>query len=326
MLGAPIYHHWTIFGHIGVIYFFVLSGFIIFHAHAKDIGYPEQGISYFKKRIIRIYPIYWAVLLIILIKVAFFGNSQTVLPCGLYSWGASILLLPQQLDNNPGSNIGGVFAPIDGVAWSLEYEVIFYAFFLILILHRNLGIFLGVLSFVIYLLETHDLLFPLSLLKQPYLLIFGFGVAAAWISRSDIPKNHAAIYGLLGFLIIALMSLYEVIGLQRYSEQLSVVLSGGGFFLIILCLVAFEKQGRVIGKQPFLQLIGAASYSIYLVHAPLVHICVKTLSKFQIASLFIPFLFAVLTVFAILAGVAVHKMIEQPLISHGRRFLKLKRA
>jgi len=51
------------FGDAGVQFFFVLSGFIIYHIHRNDIG--RVG-DYLIKRVIRIYPIYIFVTLLIL--------------------------------------------------------------------------------------------------------------------------------------------------------------------------------------------------------------------------------------------------------------------
>ena len=46
-------------GWIGVNCFFVLSGFIIMHAHSRDIGTPSRALRYVMRRVSRIYPIYW---------------------------------------------------------------------------------------------------------------------------------------------------------------------------------------------------------------------------------------------------------------------------
>jgi peptidoglycan/LPS O-acetylase OafA/YrhL len=54
------------FGFAGVDFFFVLSGFIMMHIHAKDIGQPRAFGSYLWKRFSRIYPIHWIVLAAIL--------------------------------------------------------------------------------------------------------------------------------------------------------------------------------------------------------------------------------------------------------------------
>ena len=47
----------------GVDIFFVLSGFIIYFIHAKDIGRPQRIYNFAKKRLSRVYPAYWVVLL-----------------------------------------------------------------------------------------------------------------------------------------------------------------------------------------------------------------------------------------------------------------------
>lgn len=51
------------FGYTGVDFFFVLSGFIIFFAHASDIGKRDSLLAYVTKHLIRIYPIYWVAFL-----------------------------------------------------------------------------------------------------------------------------------------------------------------------------------------------------------------------------------------------------------------------
>src|SRR5262245_28861117 len=54
------------FGFVAVDFFFVLSGFIIVHAHRRDISQPREFWPYLWKRLTRIYLPYWAVLVLIL--------------------------------------------------------------------------------------------------------------------------------------------------------------------------------------------------------------------------------------------------------------------
>ena len=44
---------------MGVNFFFVPSGFIIFFAHAKDVGRPARIGTYLWRRFARVYPTYW---------------------------------------------------------------------------------------------------------------------------------------------------------------------------------------------------------------------------------------------------------------------------
>ena len=50
------------FGGSGVDVFFVLSGFIITYANREYIGKPKNINQFFKKRAIRIFPIYWIII------------------------------------------------------------------------------------------------------------------------------------------------------------------------------------------------------------------------------------------------------------------------
>jgi peptidoglycan/LPS O-acetylase OafA/YrhL len=53
-------------GWAGVDFFFVLSGFIIWHVHAGDIGQDGRLGRYLWNRFTRLYPVYWAVLAVAL--------------------------------------------------------------------------------------------------------------------------------------------------------------------------------------------------------------------------------------------------------------------
>src|ERR1017187_4387988 len=50
------------FAFAAVDFLLVLSGFVIMHVHADDMGQPRQLGGYLWKRLSRIYPAYWAAL------------------------------------------------------------------------------------------------------------------------------------------------------------------------------------------------------------------------------------------------------------------------
>src|SRR5262245_20376375 len=64
------------FGHLGVDFFFVLSGFIIQHVHGADAGRPERGGDYLWRRITRIWPL---LALLTTLKLAY-----------MLAWGAGV--------------------------------------------------------------------------------------------------------------------------------------------------------------------------------------------------------------------------------------------
>lgn len=121
-------YHFELFGGIfnlgswGVDLFFVLSGFIIFHVHQNDIGNRQKLKGFITKRFLRIFPIYWIVTLLVLplLFIAPSLSEQTSRGIGFILM--SIILFPQEVH------------PIIGVAWTLTYELFFYAMFSLLIL------------------------------------------------------------------------------------------------------------------------------------------------------------------------------------------------
>jgi peptidoglycan/LPS O-acetylase OafA/YrhL len=88
------------FGHAGVDFFFVLSGFIIYFVHHEDIGRSDRLQRYAWRRATRIYPIYWIVTALVL--VASMVHPERL---DFAHIGKSLLLFPEDDD------------PIVGVAW-----------------------------------------------------------------------------------------------------------------------------------------------------------------------------------------------------------------
>ncbi|CAH2602195.1 Acyltransferase [Rhodovastum atsumiense] len=109
------------FGHAGVEFFFVLSGFIIYFVHRMDVGLPGALASYGWKRLTRIMPVYWFILIFYFAKTQATGtlDGATVL--------RSIVLFPHQP------------SPLLAVSWTLSHEILFYLVFAVAIAHRRAG-------------------------------------------------------------------------------------------------------------------------------------------------------------------------------------------
>src|ERR1700733_9666444 len=118
------------FGHAGVDFFFVLSGFIILWVHQADIGRPDRFSRYFWRRTIRIYPTYWVVLALLL-PIYFIrpdmGGGYERDPSEILQ---SFLLFPQ------------AHLPIVPASWTLSHELLFYAIFAVLLFNRRAGLLL----------------------------------------------------------------------------------------------------------------------------------------------------------------------------------------
>ncbi|HXO75802.1 MAG TPA: acyltransferase [Puia sp.] len=307
-----------------VDFFFVLSGFIIYYIHARDLGHRERWKRYITKRLVRIYPIYWVVAFLFLALVVA-GNSNGQVsrsevsdvfhqPAYLLK---CLLLIPQTA------------TPFCYVSWSLCFEVFFYLVF-------GLGILIGkralwILPILFFGLNIAQLLSPAifngnywaGFLSANYHLEFLLGMLVAWCHRM-IPEAHAARWGVRwlwfpGLLLFALTwqgSLVNETVFGKYSVY-SRLGYGSGAALIILAIARMEEI-RSNGFNRFLLLLGDASYSLYLIHTLLLAVLFKLFIRLGIhgQSAWVCVLLFVLSGFlCVLTGIAMHLKIEKPLLS-----------
>lgn len=280
------------FGHAGVDIFFVLSGFIILFVHAGDLGRPARLVSYLKRRFTRVLPIYWVALAATLALAAF--GSHALPGLGKILWSA--LLLPSWSD------------PVLGVAWTLQYEVVFYAMFALLIVNRRIGIGALALWFTCICAATLAAYQPPipSQVLSAYNLEFFMGMGAAlWLKRdvAALPGWVLPI-GILGFLLAALA---ENAGwLDGYNPPARMAY-GVPAALIVAGLAAQNRP-----MPPFLVKLGAASYSIYLFQFCFIGVAWQALRALKIApcTATIPALASC----AIAGGLLVSMTLEYPLM------------
>ncbi len=239
------------FGHAGVDFFFVLSGFIICYVHHNDIGAPHRLTRYLWRRITRIYPTYW---IITLFLIAYNLLHHPDRPIALGDAVASLLLVHHDQD------------PILGPAWTLEHEVLFYLIFAVAILNRRLGVALFaswmalVVAGLFIPLKNETLLFLSSFFHVQFLM----GIGCAYVvltGRIRFPRMVAAA-GIVGFLATGLL---EDVGVLGFSSITGHFFYGSFASLIIVGIALAELRGSLrVGRIG--ALFGDASYALYLVH------------------------------------------------------------
>jgi peptidoglycan/LPS O-acetylase OafA/YrhL len=112
-------------GGYAVMFFFVISGFIMSYVLDDRYNRPGGTLSFYKARIIRIYPLWWICWIVAVILFGF-GSKQL----GLLDFATSFLLIGSDLISSfwlypaPHTEL----YPIGlGLAWSLATELTFYA-------------------------------------------------------------------------------------------------------------------------------------------------------------------------------------------------------
>ncbi len=286
-------------GHMAVIFFFILSGFIIYYAHCKDVGHPCELKRYAFRRFARLYPLYWAVALV-LIPVLALSPSVAAHSHNFdfISLSKSLLLLPTQ---NP---------EVVGATWSLQYEVVFYALFGLAILNSRLLILFPIWTAAVFCgFFVHHKTFATAFILSPMNLNFMEGMLAAMAFdryRSHVTIARAA--SLVGGIVTAL----------AYALVINNVLIGKSYLLFGLAsaisiwgLATADAAGGFSPWSAF-TLLGDASYAIYLIHYPVIAFLARLIGK-GVWKMWI------LAAISTAAGIALHRVVELPLTSAIRR-------
>jgi peptidoglycan/LPS O-acetylase OafA/YrhL len=253
-------------GNIGVVLFFLVSGFIVTHT-----GFTESPRQYAVKRFLRIYPM---LVVTVLLAATLFavhlhplttGDAATVSPVTVLT-NASLVnyLLPP-------------LVVLVDVGWTLVIEVLFYALLLValpLLRRRVWPVVAGELGLVAVVMSTAHLggptwyLVAVSVSYLPALLI-GQVVWAVWSRR--IPVWAGAVLGVLAW---AEYAWAEAPGMGRedpsYHYDVNLML-GIVVFVVGLLVEPKLRPVRWIGH------LADRSYSLYLLHGLLAVVVMNAL-------------------------------------------------
>jgi peptidoglycan/LPS O-acetylase OafA/YrhL len=245
-------------GWLGVHVFFAISGWCIAERFAKGHSKGESGLHFAIERLLRIYPTYWAALVLaISIHVAAVpfntGLLANAAPSGFSGWLSSLLILEPYFGRSS----------FLLVSWSLVYELGFYLCSAIALeaTRRRMGsgrlVFLAgsLLCFAPWV--AHGTSSPWRVLELwPD---FFAGAAAWWAVRRSSPASG---YGVLVLMIAAAVFWPGYGGIGRISAVATA---------LVLAL-AWKRDGALSKSRLMRPMVwaGGLSYSLYLVHVPLI--------------------------------------------------------
>lgn len=301
------------FAHAGVDFFFVLSGFIIFHVHRSELGDPTKFGRYIKRRFIRIFPTYWTILVL-------FGLILAVSPTrDLYERNVVAVLTSTFLIPVPAHE------PILGVSWTLQHEVLFYALFATLFFARSVGwiILSAWAGLIAWNIATGDFSgFPGNFLFSMFNIGFFFGIVVSTaLQRWPVfyPRTMLACGSVLFFTTGLVESWFA-----NFEGDWPVphMLYATGAALALYGMVGAEQKGLLRSIPPVAVALGTASYSIYLLHTIVIMILQQAiLIGLRFVELPLQLTFIGVIVVTVVICERFSRYVEQPLLRWSRRAL-----
>ncbi|MGW4406667.1 acyltransferase family protein [Nonomuraea sp. NPDC004702] len=267
---APWWTGWLLYGHFAVVVFIVLSGFSLAVSPARS-GWRLGSIpTFFNRRAWRILPPYWAALLFSLV-IAWTVIPQ---PGQQAPTGQSVLiygLLLQDVFGSPSPN---------GAMWSIAVEAQLYLVFplMVLVLRRwGAAVMLGAVTLVVVAVGALAPYVPavelLMRLTPQFAALFAVGAVCAGVVRASERTGRPPWHWLAAAAALPVLALVVVAGPEWVVGHFFWVdLAVGPAAGLLLAGVATGRPSwlvRLLDTRPVRRL-GSFSYSLYLIHAPLV--------------------------------------------------------
>ncbi len=301
-------------GSRGVDVFFVISGFIIAY-----IGSTNQQ-QFFRRRLIRVVPFYWAATLFVFLVVLVFPNMLRSTHADVPHLIASLLFIPRD-----SIYADGVF-PTLILGWSLNFEMFFYIVFALSlrISQKWSPLICGawILGFVAMFHAITTTSTALNFYARPIVLEFVFGIGVYYVftwfdqRKARLAKIAAGKWLLLvllatSVLVICLADYHEGWGLPRH------VYAGIPGFMIVLTALLLERIYGVTTKNRTIYLLGESSYILYLIHPYIIYTVLRTVIGHR--ELATPVLIAVIVGLLALSAalsIAIHLWFEKPVMKY----------
>ncbi|MBI5640858.1 MAG: acyltransferase [Nitrospirae bacterium] len=296
------------FGFFGVVLFFLISGFIISYVIQR-----ENRLQFFVKRLFRIFPPFIMSIVCIVLFYGVYGHITPV-PTFMSERSAGDIFLSMTLLNYffiPQN-------PINGVAWTLIIEIIFYALSLILLplLQRRpkiaIAAGLGFCSLILYACRSFGdnfFLFASTVAYLPF-LIMGQIIYFSWAKK--ISLTETALFSIATYFVLVKGLLTIHTGF--YSPENSYGVSFIYAYLTFLLFMVLEKYVRTDNIFGFFSNV---SYSLYLYHGDI---------GFLLLTILYPltgFTFAITITTALIMGMSYlsFRLIEKPSQNYARKLL-----
>ncbi len=294
---SSCFHGLFIQGWSGVDFFFVLSGFLIVYTDKTTL------VGWIKKRIIRIFPPLWVYTLFVVMFTTFIYPVVDWVDVNGLEVAKSLLCVPMPM-------------PVLATAWTLPYELLFYAASTMLFVKGRkpyiVTLFVWGGAIIIYNSFFYETIGTslISFMFSPFYLEFMFGVLIAY-TKDRMKKEWANVFVIIGTIFATLSWLAYTFGFWE-KGVIRICTFGIPYSILILGIVINNEKYDTISvvKSRIYNMLGEASYSIYLTH----YVSSALIAKITYYLRIKPYIsFFIDSSLCILIGVLAYKWVERPL-------------
>ena len=322
-------------GWLGVDLFFVMSGFLITNILLNTHSKPNYFRNFYIRRILRIFPLYYGVLLLLLVLLpsisqSFDAKTATMQENGFWFW--------TYLVNWKIASLGTFAGFQGGYMWSLAVEEQFYIIwpFIVYFFRKNLISASMALLFLSFLLKIWLLLegasgttiYTLTITHLDGLLL-GSIFGSLYFQERITPKlikniGYSTTISLVGCGVLILIT-GAFIFYSPLVGSLGVTLTSIIFTYILLKAVRNEIRVGFL-TTPIVMKCGQLCYGLYLLHQPIgVIISEKVISStsFEVGGSFIPAVIlssGLCFIASLVAATISYKFFELPLLNLKKHF------
>ena len=262
------------FGHEVVLFFFVLSGFVIHLKYAKQYQANSSTLfawkDYVWRRIKRIYPPFvMSIGLTFLLDTIGKYNGYA-----LYTGAVKLNMFDIELHHNLKTLVGNVlflfreYVPLfgsNGPSWSLKYEWWFYMIYPLCLLISKKSIWPAtIIMVVLFTISFYPSIWPEQLLRDVLSLMLswwlGVLLAEVYVKRVALSFGYLALLMLIFPFCPAIGKINDVLYFTAVAAGMAGILS--------LCFWLQQKNISLFWIEK-LQWLGNFSYTLYIIHFPI---------------------------------------------------------
>jgi len=309
----PPEDYFSNFGEVGVMIFFMITGFLFVSKIIFDNG-KTDWYKLYKSRIFRIYPLYLFALLVVSVIILIESNFQLNVEYSTLAkqYAKWLVYHGSMINEHAHSQLINA-----GVDWTLKYEWLFYLslpLIAYLVSKSRLFLILLVLAAGLFFL------FPLHFISfsTKYLLFFAIGAAIAYFNSIGLKKSNLAKaidnrhWSSVTLAVLLLSLFYSQTGTLLHVLFVSL------FFLSIA--LGNTLFGLLRSKASLV--LGEISYSIYLLHGYVIYTLFSTINIVDLTEIsLLQYLFGLplIALLVILISATTYLTIELPSIRLGKR-------